>query len=52
MKTQEDKPITAKARKTYSKPEVRKHKSVAVVSGSGSTCDYSNSSYSGGVYYH
>jgi hypothetical protein len=38
------------AKKEYKKPEVRKHKSVAVVSGSG--CSYSNSRSNFGTYYH
>ncbi len=38
------------AKKTYKPPEVKKHKSVAVVSGSG--CSSYNSKSSGGMYYH
>jgi hypothetical protein len=48
MKKTESKAAVTK--KQYSKPEVRKHKSVAVVSGSG--CSYYNSKTSGNTYYH
>lgn len=42
---------TAKTvRKEYKKPEVKKHKSVAVVSGSG--CSYYSRSSNGYTYYH
>ena len=38
------------AKKQYAKPEIRKHKSVAVVSGSG--CSSYNSKKDGNTYYH
>ena len=40
------------AKKEYLKPEIEKHKPVAVVAGSGSSCGSYASRVSGGSYYH
>ena len=38
--------------KKYTKPEVRKHKAVAAISGSGGGCDFSHSGANEYSYYH
>lgn len=55
MNTEKPKKTAAKTEKSYSKPEVRKHKSMVVISGSGdSNCFYNVASYQPGLmtYYH
>jgi hypothetical protein len=49
MKTIEKKKLEQESKKKYEKPEIKKHHSVSVISGS---CSYYSASYSFGVYYH
>jgi len=39
-------------KKPYEKPLIEKHKSLAVISGSGSSCNYYSSKAAANTYYH
>jgi hypothetical protein len=49
MKEKDKKNSEAKDKKKYQKPEIKKHRSVSIISGS---CSYYSPSYSFGTYYY
>ncbi len=49
MKKKDMKNVEAKSKKKYEKPEVKKHRSVSIISGS---CSYYSPTQSFGTYYY